>query len=178
MGTLSAPSSSNRQQQKSSSNGPTIMGGPLKGPQREISITKPEIVGGKNVHELFLGGVWEHFQPPSSSNNCKNTSKNSSSNPPARPPPARCCCCFCWCFCCCCCCWGAGSVPIQPPEIARGCFFPPAISGRDTYLPLRTIISKRGTNNYRIVSNELPPFGNSLCCRQEVRQGSGNSLAC
>ena len=94
-------------------------------PEREINITKPEIAGGKNVHELFLGGVWEHFQPPSSSNNSKNTSKNSSSIGPAAGARAGCCCCFCWCFCSCCCCWGAGSVPI-PPRNSSWTFLSPS----------------------------------------------------
>ena len=32
-------------------------------------------LGENNTHEPFLGGVGEHFQPPSSSNNTKNTTK-------------------------------------------------------------------------------------------------------
>ena len=71
-------------------------------------------LGEKNSHELFTAGAWEHFQPPSSSNNSSNSSKNSSSIGPAAGARAGCCCCVCWCFCCCCC-WGAGSIPMHPP---------------------------------------------------------------
>ena len=119
-------------------------------PEREINIT-PRNSWGKKRPRAISGGCMGTLPAPSSSNNCKNTSKNSSSNPPARPPPARCCWCFC---CCCCCCWGAGSVPIHPPEIVRGCFFPPAVPGRDAYLSLGPILSRApigGATTYKCV---------------------------
>ena len=108
-------------------------------PKREISITPRYSWGKKNTHELFLGGVWEHFQPPSSSNNSKNTSKTAATRPRARRRPDAAAV-FAGVFAVVAAAWGAGSVPIHPPEIARGCFFPAAISGRDTYLPLATIV--------------------------------------